>query len=187
LGVGLGYVYDLRLSRTVLSWLPLALALPLLPVFGWLSARGELPKAVLVLVPVAVLAGAALLIANGLVDLERDATSGKPTIAVRIGRGRAWLVHAVAFAAAIALALALAPVVPAAPGPDAGAPLGLRLAWSVGMPLGVVVIGIGAGLLAVARPALRERGWELEGIGTAMLGLGWLAGAALAAGGGAGT
>ena len=186
LGVGLGYMYDLRLSRTALSWLPLALALPLLPVFGWLGARGELPSTLLALFPVAVLAGAALLVANGLVDLERDATSGKPTIAVRIGRGRAWLLHTVAFAAAIALALALAPVVPAAPGADEGAPLGLRLAWSVGVPLGVVVIGIGAGLMALVSPALRERGWELEGIGTAILGLGWLAGAALAASGGAG-
>jgi hypothetical protein len=39
--------------------------------------------------------------------------------------------------------------------------------------------------VSARRPGLRERGWELEAIGTAIIGLGWLAGTALVESGGA--
>ncbi len=185
-GVSLGYAYDLRLSRTMLSWLPLALALPLLPIFGWLGATGTIAPGLVSLVPIAVLAGAALLIGNGLVDVERDAAAGKPTTAVRIGRKPAWLVHAGAFGTAVVLAVALAPVVPAAVLGAVARPE-LRPIWLAGIPLGVVLIAAGAVLVAAMPPPIRERGWELEAIGTAALGLGWLAGTALAAAGGVAT
>jgi 4-hydroxybenzoate polyprenyltransferase len=134
-----------------------------------------------------VLAGAALLIGNGLVDVERDAKAGKPTTAVRLGRAPAWLAHVGAFGAAVVLALVFAPVVPA---PDAGGAAArpeLRPIWLAGIPLGIVLIVAGAALVAAAPPRVRERGWELEAIGTAALGLGWLAGTAIAAGGGVAT
>jgi 4-hydroxybenzoate polyprenyltransferase len=197
-GLGLGYLYDLRLSRTALSWLPLALALPLVPIFAWLGARGELAPGLLLLVPIATLAGGALMIANGLVDVERDLLAGKPTVAVAISRGRAWLVHLVAFAVAIGLVIALGPdaaghgglgpASPATPTSPAGLPLEpgaaslFRAAASAGIPLGAVLIGLGAALVAARPPGVRERGWELEAIGTAVLGLGWLAGIAVATG-----
>ena len=88
-GVGLGYLYDLRLSRTAWSWLPLALALPLLPLHAWVGTTGSAPPGLLTLVPTAILAGAALAIANGLVDIERDGRVGRTTIAVRLGLRRA--------------------------------------------------------------------------------------------------
>lgn len=185
--LALGYLYDLRLSRTVLSWLPLALALPLLPVFAWLGAAGEVPPGLVTLVPIAMLAGGALLVANGIVDVERDTLAGKATVAVRIGRRRAWLAHAVTIAIAVVLALVLAPPVPEAAGLDLGGSQALRTLRTLGLPLGALAIVAGAWLLGAARPGHRERGWELEAIGTAVLGLGWLAGTALVAGGGAGT
>jgi len=184
-GVSLGYAYDLRLSRTALSWLPLALALPLLPIFAWLGATGMIAEGLVTLVPIAVLAGAALLIGNGLVDVERDAIAGKPTTAVRMGRGAAWFAHAGAFGTAVLLAFAFAPGVPASLAGGAASRPELRWVWVAGIPLGVVLIVAGSALLAAARPRVRERGWELEAIGTAALGLGWLAGTAIAAGGGA--
>lgn len=180
LGLGLGYAYDLRLSRTVLSWLPLALAVPLVPIYAWLGATGELPPALVALVPAGLLAGAGLAVGNGLVDLERDAPVGKATIAVRIGRDRAWVAHAGAFAVAISIAVLLAPASSTVNSELLGV-----LRWA-GIPLGAAAIAVGAGLLAGRRASLRERGWELEAIGTASLGLGWLAGLAAASGGGVG-
>jgi 4-hydroxybenzoate polyprenyltransferase len=180
-GVGLGYVYDLRLSRTAWSWLPLTLALPLLPTYAWLGATGTVPPGLVALVPAAVLAGAALTIGNGLVDVERDAPVGKATVAVRIGRKRAWTAQSVAFLVAIALAVLLAP------GPWNTSDIELLpvIRW-FGIPIGAAAIALGAGLLAGQRASVRERGWELEVIGTAVLGLGWLAGTAASAGGGSG-
>lgn len=183
-GLGLGYLYDLSLSRTVLSWLPLSLALPLVPVFAWLGATSGVPSGLFGLLPVALLAGAALTIANGLVDIERDVLGGKPTIPVRLGRVQSWLVHAALFAVALVLAFALAPAAPASVGGGAPSTL-LSVLRAVGLPLGTVVVMAGAGLLLAARQEIRERGWELEGVGTAALGIGWLAGVAALSGGGA--
>jgi 4-hydroxybenzoate polyprenyltransferase len=182
--VGLGYLYDLRLSRTALSWLPLALALPLLPVFAWVGASGMVPSGLLALVPIAMLAGAALLIGNGLVDVERDGVAGKATLAVRIGRRRAWLVHAAAFVVALVAVFVLAPSLSGAPiavgvGTDPGVAAVLRALRALGVPVGALAIVVGVELLAVARPAVRERGWELEAIGTAAVGIAWFAGLAL--------
>jgi 1,4-dihydroxy-2-naphthoate octaprenyltransferase len=184
--LALGYLYDLRLSRTAFSWLPLALALPLLPVFAWVGATGDLPSGLLSLVPIAMLAGAALLVGNGVVDVERDALAGKATLAVRIGRRPAWLAHAAAFLIAVLAVLALAPTVPAtvtsvAGSSDVDVVAAFRALRSLGVPLGALAIVAGVDLLGAARPSLRERGWELEGIGTAVVGLGWLAGTALLA------
>ena len=57
---------------TAWSWLPFAVGIPLLPVFGWVGAAGSLPSSFAVLVPAAVLAGAALAVANARADVERD-------------------------------------------------------------------------------------------------------------------
>lgn len=180
LGACLGYAYDLRLSRTPWSWLPLALALPLVPIHAWLGASGSMPPGLLALVPAAVLAGGALAIANGLVDLERDARSTRRTIAVALGGGKAWLAHAVLLAAVAALGVFVAPAVASDASGAGDGPLpieilrGLRT-WGVAVGLGA--LGLGALALAAARPAIRERGWELEAGGVAGIGVGWLAGA----------
>jgi hypothetical protein len=58
-----------------------------------------------------------------------------------------------------------------------------RALRGLGVPLGALAIVAGVELLGAGRPSLRERGWELEGIGTAVVGLGWLAGTALLAAG----
>lgn len=183
LGLGLGHAYDLRLSRTVVSWLPLSLALPLLPIHAWLGAGAGVPDALVTLIPVAVLGGAGLAVANGLVDIERDARGGRKAVAVALGAERAWLAQTVALVAAAALAAAVAPAVP---GGHGGVLDLLRVLRLGGVGLGVVGIAFGAIVLRAASPGIRERGWELEAVGVAALGVGWLAGTAAAAGGGAG-
>jgi 4-hydroxybenzoate polyprenyltransferase len=171
--LGLGALYDLRLSRTAWSWLPLALALPVVPIHAWLGASGAVPPGLIALVPAGLAAGAALALANGLVDVERDARSGRPAAAVALGAGRAWWVHAVLLGS-VAVAVLLAPAVPESGG---AAPRTLRT-WAVAA--GLLALALGAMVLRSSRPAVRERGWELEAVGVAGVGLGWLVGAAAA-------
>lgn len=185
--LSLGFAYDLRLSRTPLSWLPLSLALPLLPIHAWLGASDTVPTGLLTLVPVGVLGGAGLALANGLADVERDARAGRRAIAVALGRRGAWAAQTLALAAAAVLAVMLAPAVPAAGTGSGVVDLDvLRTLRGVGIWLGIALIGAGAAALASGAATIRERGWELEAVGVACLGVGWLAGTAAAASGGAG-
>jgi protoheme IX farnesyltransferase len=183
--LALGYAYDLRLSRTPVSWLPLALALPLLPIHAWLGAAGTIPTGLLTLVPVAVLGGAGLALANGLADFDRDASTGRRTVAVALGRRRALAVQTLLLAIAAGIAVVAAPAV----GDGGASAVPGVLGWlrAAGIWAGVVALALGAPLLASERAWIRERGWELEAVGVASLGLGWLAGtASTVIGGGAG-
>ncbi len=166
-GVACGYAYDLRLSRGPWSWLPLALALPLPPIHAFVGATGEFPTTLPALLPIGVLAGAGLALANGLADLERDVSAGSRSAAVRLGLARAWLLHAACLAAAMAVAIALVPS-------DAGS-----LARA-GIGGGVVMITAGMVISRGGGAALRERAWEIEAIGVVALGIAWLAAVAAA-------
>ncbi|HYL41246.1 MAG TPA: UbiA family prenyltransferase, partial [Candidatus Binatus sp.] len=103
-GAGCGYAYDLRLSRTGWSWLPLAAALPLVPLYAWLGATGTLPGELVAIMPAGLLAGAALALANGLADLERDRAAGTAAAVVRIGPTPAWALHTTALGGAVVIA-----------------------------------------------------------------------------------
>lgn len=172
LGVAIGYLYDLRLSQTSWSWLPFALGVPLLPVFAWLGATGTVPQALLTLLPIGVLAGAGLALANALADIERDAAAGKPSVAVRLGRDRAWAIQVALLAAAAALAIALLPV------GRVGIPEATQLAIRLVVVAGSALL-VGTALLARrAEPGWRERAWEIEAVAVAVIGAAWLAAAA---------
>jgi 4-hydroxybenzoate polyprenyltransferase len=179
--VGLGYLYDLRLSRTALSWLPLSLALPLLPIHAWLGVTGTIPPSLAALVPVGILGGGGLALANGLVDVERDARAGRRAATVSLGRERAWAAQTLALGCAAALAIFVAPAVAELGIGATGSAETLRALRTGGVALGCAGIAIGAALLLARRPSIRERGWELEAAGVASLGLGWIAGVAAAA------
>jgi len=165
--LAIGYGYDRFAKGTAWSWLPFAVGIPLLPVFGWLGATGSLPRAFAVLVPVAVIAGAALAVANASADAERDAAAGVDSVARRLGPGRAWAVSSglllVVVIAAIATMAATA------------APVELAAAAVAGLVIGGgVVAGRDAGRVG------RERAWELEAVGVGLLAIAWLAGIPLA-------
>jgi 4-hydroxybenzoate polyprenyltransferase len=166
LGLAIGAWYDLRAKGTTLSWLPLAAGIPLLPVYGWYGATGELPGMFLVLVPAAANAGAAIAIANALVDMERDADAGSTSIALALGARRAAILVVVLHLVVVALALGTVLVL--------GAPGGWVLAVAAA---GLVPIG-GAALCvaAVTRPGpgWREAAFEIQAVGTGLLAVAWL-------------
>jgi len=166
-GLVIGYAYDLVFKGTIWSWLPFAVGIPLLPVYGWLGATGRLPTAFALLLPMAVMAGAALAIANSRADEERDADAGLTSIATRSGSEVAWRIHAALLVVVVVVAVATLLVVGAA-----SAAVGLTLAAAL-----VVVGGIVLGRSGT--PERRERAWELETVGIGLLATVWLAGLAI--------
>jgi len=166
-GAACGYAYDLRLSRTAWAWLPLAVALPLVPVFAWVGATGTVPGALLVLVPIGMLAGGGLAVGNSLADLEADRAAGAPSVAVRLGRRDAAGLHAAALGAAAALAIVSLP-----PGASPGATV-VVLAGAIVLAVGIVAL-IRAG--RAGRAPVARLGWQVEAVGTAVLGIGWVLG-----------
>lgn len=160
-----GYAYDLRAKGTAWSWLPFAVGIPLLPVFGWYGAAGQVPDRFAILIPTAILAGAALAIANALADADRDRGAGVASVALWLGPRRAWRVGAVLDLMVVAVAVgslwAARPGVPA-------------LAAAL---VSAGVLGIGAALGRAASPSTLERAWEAQAVGIALLAVSWLWGA----------
>jgi 4-hydroxybenzoate polyprenyltransferase len=165
-GLGLGYGYDFRLKASRWSWLPFALGIGLLPVYDWFGATGHVPAIFLVLLPLAVLGGAALALANQLADDERDQAGGLLTTVGVLGRDRAWrlglALHAIVAVVAVATLI------------RAGASFYLVAAADVSIAL----IALGLHLGRSRSAARRERAWELQAIGLGCLALAWLAGVA---------
>ena len=160
--IAIGLAYDLRLKGTAWSWLPFAIGIPILPVFGWVGATGTLDPIFAILLPAAVLAGAALAIANALVDIERDRAAGVSSVAVALGQRNASGAAAGLFAAV------------------------WSLAWSSALRAdvdGMLVVAIGivglvppaaAAWAGTASSARRERLWQTEAIALALLAGLWL-------------
>jgi len=156
--VAVGLTYDLRLKGTAWSWLPFAIGIPILPVYGWLGARGSLEPAFALLVPAAILAGAALAIGNSIVDIERDIAAGRTSVAARLGRPRA-----ARAAAGLLLTVAAAAWVSAA-----------RLPATLSPAVGLVAVG--AALISAHRADLAERSWRIEATAVAVMAVLWISG-----------
>lgn len=161
--IAIGLAYDLRLKGTAWSWLPFAVGIPVLPIFGWVGVTGSLDPAFAVIVPVAVAAGAALAIGNALVDLERDEVAGASSIAVALGPRRASRVATALLVAVASVALVTAAL--ASLGPEPIAAIGLAGA----------VPALAAFRSGSRPPDDRERAWQAEAVGLAILAALWLA------------
>src|SRR6266487_462698 len=93
--VSLGYLllgqgYNLGLKRTPLSGIVFALAMPLIPLYAF-AGMGRILPVLFWLVPVGVLLGVALNLANALPDIEEDAAEDAKTLAVVLGVKRSLL------------------------------------------------------------------------------------------------
>jgi len=167
-----GWAYDAALKPTAWGWACFAVAFPLLPVYAWWGAAGELPPRAELLLPLAALAGPALQLANGLVDLERDRLAGLSTLPVRLGRAGSLL--AMGLLLGVIHGLAWLTLV----GGEGG---GLPSVLLVG-PAGLLA-GLGLALSSSLAPPRREMGWQAQALAIAGLAVGWLA-AVLRAGAG---
>lgn len=163
-GLGCGLAYDLGMSRTVVSWVPLAIALPLVVVFAWVGATGGVSGPILSIVPVGALAGGGLAIANALVDVDVDWAAGRRTVAVALGASRAWWLQALAMGAATAFAFAL---LPAGHGPAKAV-----MAVAAGALLPALI------LLRSSSGERRRLGWQVEAAAVVLLAGAWGAAAA---------
>src|SRR6476659_7319389 len=117
--LAVGGAYDLFAKGTPWSWLPFAVGIPLLPVYGWLGVTGSLPGFFIILVPMAMLAGAGLAVANARVDLETDRAAGTRSVATALGACRSWWAGLALMSAATAVGVVSAdplgwPALPAA-------------------------------------------------------------------------
>lgn len=164
-GLADGLAYDLGLKGSTWAWLPFSAGFALLPLFAWLGGAGVPPPFFPSIALLALPAGAAVALANGLVDLEGDERVGRRGPAVRLGRRgtiRALFVLQVLLVAGVAVALLWhARATPAV--------------WA-GVAAGGGLMGIGR---LVAGGLERERrllGWEIQALGLAALAGAWFAG-----------
>lgn len=106
--IAMAWLYNVRLSRTVWSWLPYALAFGAVPGFVTYGLNGE-PPAIWSVFCFAII-GVSAHLANALPDLASDADAGVGGLAVRLGRRRSVLLCWTLLAAGTAvLALVAAP------------------------------------------------------------------------------
>lgn len=162
-GLSIGYGYDLLAKGTAWSWVPFAVGIPLLLLYGWLGAAGAVPGWFVVLLPMAVLAGAAIAIANARADVERDLAAGVGSIATHLGLERSWWVGMMLLAAALVLAIGWLGIAGDLQG-QAGGLIGL----------GSLLVAIGLALARASSADRRERAWQVQAIGIAIVGLGWV-------------
>ncbi|MBI3746968.1 MAG: UbiA prenyltransferase family protein [Chloroflexi bacterium] len=166
-GLGCGLVYNFGLSRTAISWAPLAVALPLVVVYAWLGATGDVPGSILSVIPVGALAGGGLAIGNALVDIDVDRAARRSTVAVAVGARAAWVLQALALGgASLVLAVELRHG---------------RMGSLIAVAVGVAILLVGLLLLRSAAAERRRLGWQFEAAATVVLGVGWALGLALGA------
>jgi 4-hydroxybenzoate polyprenyltransferase len=168
-GLLTGLSYDLGLKGTSWAWLAFAAGFVLLPLFAWLGGSGTTPAFLGWIVLLAIPAGAAVSLANGLVDHETDAVSGRRGPAVRLGPRRAHLALGIAHLLVVAGAMA-------------GLGVGARGTGGV-VALAAATVALGVGFQAVGwllsggqARAARLRGWHVQAIGLAVLAGGWFLG-----------
>ncbi len=165
-GLTAGLAYDVWLNRTAWSWVPYAVGLPLLPAYAWAAAVGRLPAGMPALVGLGAIAGAALSLGNGLVDLEDDRAVGRGGLALRLGAPVANRVLDVLYAVLVVIAAGYVLT---------AMPAGTYAEASFTLAVPVIVVGA---LGSRSRSSTwRERAWEAQGIGVVLLALAWLAAA----------
>ncbi len=168
IGLAIGYGYDLRFKGTAWSWVPFAGGIPLLPIYGWLGVTGSMAPWFMILVPLAVVAGSALAVANARADADRDRSAGLDSVAIRLGPDRSWSVNAALLAVVVVVAVGSS-VVSGAPWPAV-----------LGAGAGALVVAVGVVVGRSSDPHRQELAWEVEAIGLGILATGWLAGAVTA-------
>lgn len=116
LGTGVGIAYSLWFKRTIWSWVPYLIALPLLPIWVW-TALSTMRPGLLAIYPIGAAAVVAVQIAQSMPDLEVDRRANVRTLAVALGPVGARHLCWGALLLAALLAAGLAPWLTANPAP----------------------------------------------------------------------
>jgi 4-hydroxybenzoate polyprenyltransferase len=160
--LAIGAAYDLFAKGTPWSWVPFAIGIPILPVYGWYGATGALPPFAPLLVVMAALAGAGLAIANARADLDADTEAAAASVATALGPQRSWWVDAGLLVAAIAVGIV-----------SLGSSGFSVVPWTLlSIGIGIVLAGLVLGRRLERRA--RRRGWELQAVGAALAAAGWI-------------
>jgi 4-hydroxybenzoate polyprenyltransferase len=159
-GLACAWGYDLWLKGTAASVLPFAVALPVVPLFGY-GAAGRFPGVLWWAWPVGALAAVAVHLADALPDLEADRATGVHGLAPRLGARRATALAAASYAAALGLALASG--LPAVDGAAAA------LLWAAGG----LAAALGLAALAAGLRGRRRVAYRLLLFGLVVLAAGW--------------
>lgn len=165
-GTGCGVIYNLKLKRTALSWLPYLLALPLIPTWAWL-VMDEFEPRLLILYLVGAPYVLAIHLAQTLPDIEGDRARGERGLAVVLGRERARAVIWLLALSSAALAFAGALLFLSRPLPAALASIVALLMLGV-----IAYLDLGGNRFASGRR------FELLTFSAIILGVGWVVGIA---------
>jgi 4-hydroxybenzoate polyprenyltransferase len=162
--LALGVWYDVHAKRSLFSWVPYAVGIPTLPLWGF-AAAGRFERVLLLAYPLGALLSVALNISNTLPDREGDAAFGLRALTHRLKLKYAVLLAWSLFAAAILGFAATAPLV------------GNR--WTIlapGLLAGVVLLLIMIADYAIfrSRESL-QRNWLTGGALAVVIGLAWVA------------
>ena len=162
LGTGAGLAYDLWFKRSLLSWLPYLVALPLLPVWVFTALVG-FDARLLLLYPLGALAVVGVHLSQSLPDAASDRAAGLRNLSSLLGERRAILICWAATLSAPILALVAAPALA-----EQTLPVWLAAAAVAAL------VGLDAALYA----ANRRRGvmacFPCVAISTVLMGLGWV-------------
>lgn len=163
-GLACGLGYDVRLKRTLLSAVPYMIAIPVLPLWVWLTL-GSWQSVLWWLLPLGALIGLALHLANTLPDLAGDAAHGVSGLAHRLGSRRSTLLTWAAFGSALALSAA----------PAAFVRYDLRF-YLPALAVGGMALGANVVLYAARRDEVALRsGFGALSLASAVVAVGWLA------------
>ena len=88
IGTGTGIAYSVWFKRTIWSWVPYLIALPLLPIWVWVTLSSVNPG-LFAIYPIGAAAVIAVQIAQSLPDVEADRASNVRTLAVALGSANA--------------------------------------------------------------------------------------------------
>ena len=162
--LALGIWYDFRAKRSLWSWVPYAVGIPTLPLWGF-AAAGRFEPVLLLAYPFGMLLSVGLNISNTLPDHDADAAFGLRALTHRLKLWHAILLAWGLFAATMLGFVAAAPLV--------------RNDWRIlgpGLAAGAVLLLIMIADYALFRSRQSlKRGWGLSGLLGIVVGLAWVA------------
>lgn len=162
--LALGIWYDVRAKRSLLSWVPYAVGIPTLPLWGY-AAAGRFERVLLLAYPLGALLSVALNIGNTLPDHDSDAQFGLKALTHRLKLQHAILLAWSLYAAAMIGFAISAPWV----GNN----------WKIlgpGLAAGSLILLLMIGDYAIFRSQRSlQRNWITGGVLAVVVGLAWVA------------